>query len=63
MRTLPYKTQPCEHCGPDDINCPFCDGTHREIRRIEDLDTVKEAVSEWLKAARKYLAAVRGLGA
>jgi hypothetical protein len=62
-RQFPYKTVPCEHCRPEDADCDFCDGSHREIRRIEDLDTVKTAVNEWLQAARKYLEAVGRLGA
>ena len=53
MRRLPYKTVPCEHCRPEDISCDWCDGTHREIQRVnEDKERVREALDTFFRAGR-----------
>jgi hypothetical protein len=63
MRRLPYKSVPCEHCRPEDINCDFCDGSHREIRRIsEERRLLEAAIDNYLKWSRGFRAAVRGSG-
>jgi hypothetical protein len=62
MRRLPYRAVRCEHCTSEDAGCEFCDGSHRMIERINDRKMVTEAIDNWLRAARGYLAAVKGLG-
>ncbi len=64
MRRLPYKTVPCSHCRPEDINCEFCDGTHREIRRIsEERQMLEAAIENYRKWAAGFRNAVKRLGA
>lgn len=62
MNRLPYRAVRCDHCGPNDETCDFCDGSHRVVERMNDQKRVTEAIDNWLKAARGYLAAVKGLG-
>ena len=46
---FPYKAVPCSHCANDDMDCPWCLGSHREIKPIVE-DEGKAMVWLWVAA-------------